>query len=99
MEQHCQPAKHIETVQNRGLRYITGAFCTTPISAMQIEASIPPITLTLDYAVKRKANAIHKAVQRIDPQRSSKVGGSQIQYFRVQIKRLLKMNFKNLGDF
>ena len=51
-------AKHIETVQNRGLRYITGAFRTTPISAMQIEALIPPITLTLDYAVKRKANAI-----------------------------------------
>jgi len=51
-------AKHIEMVQNRGLRYITGAFRTTPIGAMQIEASIPPITLTLDYIVKRKANAI-----------------------------------------
>ena len=51
-------AKHVEMVQNRGLRYITGAFRTTPISAMQIEALIPPITLTLDYTVKRKANAI-----------------------------------------
>ena len=32
------------------------------------------------------ASATNKAVQRIDPQRSSKLGGSQIQYFRVQIK-------------
>ena len=32
------------------------------------------------------ANDASKAVQRIDPQRSSKLGGSQIRYFRVQIK-------------
>ena len=51
-------AKTIEIVQNRGLRFITGAFRTTPISAMQIEASIPPINLTLDYINKRKANTI-----------------------------------------
>ena len=47
----------IEKVQNKGLRYITGAFCTTPTYAMQIEAAIPPIALTLDYIVERKANA------------------------------------------
>ena len=51
-------AKTIEIVQNRGLRFITGAFRTTPISVMQIEASIPPINLTLNYINKRKANAI-----------------------------------------
>ena len=47
----------IEKVQNKGLRYITGAFRTTPTYAMQIEAAIPPIALTLDYIVERKANA------------------------------------------
>jgi hypothetical protein len=50
-------ANIIEKVQNKGLRYITGAFCTTPIHAMQIEAAIPPIALTLDYMVQRKAYA------------------------------------------
>ena len=47
----------IEKVQNKGLRYITGVFHTTLTYAMQIEAAIPPIALTLDYIVERKANA------------------------------------------
>ena len=47
----------IEKVQNKGLRYITGVFHTTPTYVMQIEAAIPPIALTLDYIVERKANA------------------------------------------
>jgi hypothetical protein len=45
----------LETVQNKALRQITGAFSTTPIRAMEIEASIPPITHYLDYVNRRTA--------------------------------------------
>src|SRR5260370_1352470 len=35
--------------QNKALHLITGAFKTTPIQALEIEASIPPINITLNY--------------------------------------------------
>ena len=42
----------LERAQNKALRLITGAFKTTPIQALEIEASIPPINITLDYYTK-----------------------------------------------
>src|SRR5260370_14248495 len=43
----------LQCVQNKVLCFITGAFKTTPISALEIEASIPPIDITLDYYTER----------------------------------------------
>jgi ribonuclease HI len=54
-----QKANIIEKIQNKALRWITGAFRTTPTASMQVEASIPPIDITLDYINSRKAAAIH----------------------------------------
>src|SRR5258708_67804 len=39
----------LECMQNKALHFITGAFKTTPIHALEIESSIPPINITLDY--------------------------------------------------
>src|SRR5258705_13273033 len=39
----------LEHAQNKALHFITGAFKTTPIHALEIESSIPPINITLDY--------------------------------------------------
>src|SRR5260221_13834413 len=46
-------------MQNKCLRMITGAFCTTSITAMEIEASIPPIDLWLE--LKLNMEALHIA--------------------------------------
>jgi hypothetical protein len=45
----------LSRIQNIALRRISGAFHTTPAYAMQLECSIPPIDLTLDYIVQRSA--------------------------------------------
>ncbi len=39
----------LEHMQNKALCFITGAFKTTPIHALEIESSIPPINITLNY--------------------------------------------------
>src|SRR5258708_33137541 len=41
--------KTLGCAQNKALRLITVAFKTTPIPALEIEASIPPIDTTLNY--------------------------------------------------
>lgn len=48
-------AKELERVQNKALRWICAAFRTTPISAMEIEAAVPPINLHLDYLQRHAA--------------------------------------------
>ena len=53
-------AKSLERVQNRALRLICAAFRTTQIHALQIEASIPPIHLTLDLELRRAACRFNK---------------------------------------
>src|SRR5258708_3215126 len=50
----------LECTQNKALHIIMGAFKTTPISALKIEASIPPINITLDYYTKQYATCTHK---------------------------------------
>ncbi len=39
----------LECTQNKALHFITRAFRTMPTTALEIEASIPPIDITLDY--------------------------------------------------
>ncbi|KAF5347037.1 hypothetical protein D9758_011621 [Tetrapyrgos nigripes] len=43
-----QHEKLLTRIQNRALRLICASFRTTPIDAMEVEASIPPIRITLD---------------------------------------------------
>ncbi|KAF5350420.1 hypothetical protein D9758_012444 [Tetrapyrgos nigripes] len=43
-----QHEKLLTHIQNRALRLICASFRTTPIDAMEVEASIPPIRITLD---------------------------------------------------
>src|SRR5260370_11461594 len=45
----------LQCVQNKVLHLITRAFKTTPISALEIKASIPPINITLHYYTERYA--------------------------------------------
>ncbi|KAG9019083.1 hypothetical protein FRB90_006606 [Tulasnella sp. 427] len=58
-------------VQNRALRWICGAFRTTPIRALEIEAAIMPIDIYLDlmnekYALRlNRLGFHHPAVQRL----------------------------------
>ena len=47
--------KQLQIIQNKALRWICAAFKTTPITAMELEASIPPIQLHLDYLQRRAA--------------------------------------------
>jgi ribonuclease HI len=53
-------AQTLSVVQNKALRLITGAFKTTPTRAMEIEASIPPIGLHLDYLNSNFATRLRK---------------------------------------
>ncbi|PPQ83048.1 hypothetical protein CVT25_005209, partial [Psilocybe cyanescens] len=50
----------LEKVQHRALRLICAAFKTTPIAALEIEASIPPIKHQLDLHTKRCAIRFNK---------------------------------------
>src|SRR6266436_2617339 len=45
----------LATTQNKCLRMITGTFRTTNITAMEIEASIPPIDIWMDYRLEMEA--------------------------------------------
>ena len=54
---------HVNTltpIQNRALRLITGGFRTTPTNALEVESSVPPINLFLDYLRTRAATRISK---------------------------------------
>src|SRR5260370_28601518 len=53
----------LECSQNKALHLITGAFKTTPIPALEIEASIPPINITLDYYTESYATHTQKLDQ------------------------------------
>ena len=52
----------LECAQNKVLCFITGAFKTTPITVLKIEASIPPIDITLDYYTEHYTTCM----QRLD---------------------------------
>ena len=47
-------------VQNRALRLITGGFRTSPTNTLEVESSVPPINLFLDYLRMRAATRIAK---------------------------------------
>ncbi|PPR03941.1 hypothetical protein CVT26_001146 [Gymnopilus dilepis] len=53
-------SKPLEKVQNRALRLICAAFRTTPITALEIEASIPPIRHQIHLHIKRCAIRFNK---------------------------------------
>lgn len=65
-------ANILTRVQNKSLRHICAAFRTTPIKALEIEASIPPINLFLDHANDNAATRLLKlpsfnpVLQRLD---------------------------------
>ena len=50
----------LTTMQNKCLRMITGAFRTTNTPALEIEASIPPIDIWLDYKLDLEALCISR---------------------------------------
>src|SRR5258708_35195984 len=50
-----QTLNHLKRLQNKCLHLITGAFKTTPTITMEIEASIPPIDLYLEYKLDTEA--------------------------------------------
>jgi ribonuclease HI len=52
--------KQLTRIQNRALRLICATFRTTPIHALEIEASVPPIRLALDYNNRCAAIRINK---------------------------------------
>jgi len=52
-----QALNHLRRLQNECLCLTTSTFKTTPMMAMEIEASIPPIGLYLEY--KLDAEALH----------------------------------------
>lgn len=45
--------RKLEVTQNKGLRIITGAMCSTPINSLEIEAGIPPILVRLKYLAEK----------------------------------------------
>ncbi|PPQ83207.1 hypothetical protein CVT26_013006 [Gymnopilus dilepis] len=53
-------SKPLEKVQNRALRLICASFRTTPITALEIEASIPPIIHQIHLHTKRCAIRFNK---------------------------------------
>ncbi|KAJ3562483.1 hypothetical protein NP233_g9541 [Leucocoprinus birnbaumii] len=66
-------AKHLRLVQNRALRLICAAFKTTLVNALEVEGSIPPIHLHLDYLNRKAGIRLNKlsvsspVIQRLPP--------------------------------
>ncbi|MFL5833327.1 MAG: RNA-directed DNA polymerase [Solirubrobacterales bacterium] len=50
----------LKSLQNLGLRKILGAFKTSPITSMEIEASIPPIEVRLNSSIRQYAYRLAK---------------------------------------
>ena len=62
--------KKLETVHNAGIRLCLGAYRTSPIPSLQVEANEPPMDLrrdqlSLQYAVKLKSNASNPAFEAV----------------------------------
>ena len=53
-------ASKLRSLQNLGLRRILGAFKTSPITSMEIEASLPPIEVRLNLEVRQYAFRLAK---------------------------------------
>ena len=58
---HASDLKRLSVVQNTALRLSLGAFCTSPIVSLEVEANEPPMALRRDrlallYAMKVRAN-------------------------------------------
>jgi ribonuclease HI len=45
--------RKLEVVQNKGLRIITGAMCSTPINSLEIESGIPPLHVRAKYLAEK----------------------------------------------
>ena len=63
--------KSLETIQNSFIRIAIGAMKTSPVSALQVEANIPPLyvrrmDLSLRYVAKIKQNPEHASRTAID---------------------------------
>lgn len=52
--------KSFQSLQNLGLRKILGAFRTSPIKPMEVEAALPPPQVMLNSMIRRYAFRIHK---------------------------------------
>jgi hypothetical protein len=57
-------AELIGRVQNQGLHHITATFRTTPIRALELEASIPPVAHTPDLIRERYPARLHRLGNR-----------------------------------
>src|SRR2546425_7831240 len=64
----------LDPIQNLSLRLCLGAFRTSPVESLQIEANEPPLSsrrnkLAIQYAIKIKSNPTNPTYQNIfDPQ-------------------------------
>src|SRR5258708_29122981 len=77
-----QILNHLKRLQNKCLHLITGAFKTTPSIAMEIEMSIPPIDLYLEYKPEVEALCLswldnnHPIIARTPPNHHWKLPGT-----------------------
>ncbi len=77
-----QILNHLKRLQNKCLHLITGAFKTTPSIAMEIEMSIPPIDLYLEYKPEVEALCLswldnnHPIIARTPPNHHQKLPGT-----------------------
>ena len=57
--------KRLDTVHNQGLRLCLGAFRTSPVQSLYVEANEPPLDmrtrLSLQYGVKLMSNEVNPA--------------------------------------
>jgi len=79
--------KKLESVHNAGLRLCLGAFRTSPIPSLQVEANEPPMDLrqdqlSLQYAVKLKSNESNPAFEAIFTPRFRNFYTSKPSYIR-----------------
>ena len=62
--------KQLDTVHNQGLRLCLGAFCTSPVQSLYVEANEPPLDmrrtrLSLQYGVKLMSNEVNPAYSAV----------------------------------
>ena len=62
--------KRLDTVHNQGLQLCLGAFCTSPVHSLYVEANEPPLgmrrtRLSLLYCVKLMSNEVNPAYSAV----------------------------------
>lgn len=91
--------KAIDTIHNRGLRLVTGAFCTSPINSLYCAAAEPPLELRREQLSLAYAASIFNNPENLNYAAITKAPNKELYHgagpkapFNIRIKQLLELH-------